>query len=82
MQRIPSLSAVTPADTDASVAYVDIIVDNAGFVALTELVHAWRHFPFVGHWPGRRTKALFDDRHAAWAFGADRWYEALDGVGG
>jgi phenylacetic acid degradation operon negative regulatory protein len=62
-------------------------------VALTELVHAWRrHFPFVdpeipsrllpGHWPGRRTKALFDDRHAAWAFGANRWYEALDGAGG
>jgi phenylacetic acid degradation operon negative regulatory protein len=66
--------------------------DEARFVALTELVHAWRHFPFVDpeiplrllpdHWPGRRAKALFDDRHAAWAVGANRWYEALDGAGG
>jgi phenylacetic acid degradation operon negative regulatory protein len=66
--------------------------DEGRFVALTELVHAWRHFPFVDpeiplrllpdHWPGRRAKALFDDRHAAWTIGANRWYEALDGDGG
>lgn len=62
--------------------------DEARFVALTELVHAWRHFPFVdpeipdrllpNRWPGRRAKALFDDRHAAWAPGANRWYEEVD----
>lgn len=62
--------------------------DEAQFVALARLVHAWRHFPFVDpeiplrllpdRWPGRRAKALFDDRHAAWAAGANRWYEAVD----
>lgn len=65
--------------------------DEARFVALTELVHAWRHFPFVDpeiprrllpdRWPGRQAKVLFDDRHAAWAPGANGWYEALDGAG-
>jgi phenylacetic acid degradation operon negative regulatory protein len=65
--------------------------EEARFVALTELVHEWRHFPFIDPeiphpllpdgWPGRRAKALFDDRHAAWASGANRWYEALDGAG-
>lgn len=62
--------------------------DEGRFVALTELVHSWRHFPFVdpeipdrllpSRWPGRRAKALFDDRHAAWAPGANRWYEEID----
>jgi phenylacetic acid degradation operon negative regulatory protein len=61
---------------------------DAQFVTLTRLVHAWRHFPFVDpeiplpllprHWPGHRAKALFDDRHAAWAPGANRWYEETD----
>jgi phenylacetic acid degradation operon negative regulatory protein len=65
---------------------------EARFVALTELVHAWRHFPFIdpeiplrllpARWPGRRAKALFDDRHAAWAPDANGWYEALDGPPG
>jgi phenylacetic acid degradation operon negative regulatory protein len=62
--------------------------DEARFVALTELVHGWRHFPFIdpeiprrllpSRWPGHRAKALFDDRHAAWAPGANRWYEEAD----
>jgi phenylacetic acid degradation operon negative regulatory protein len=62
--------------------------DEARFAALTELVHAWRHFPFIDpeipprllpvRWPGRRARALFDDRHAAWAAGANRWYEETD----
>jgi phenylacetic acid degradation operon negative regulatory protein len=66
--------------------------DQARFVALTELVHAWRHFPFIdpeiprsllpARWPGRRAKAVFDDRHAAWAADANRWYEAVDGDAG
>jgi phenylacetic acid degradation operon negative regulatory protein len=64
--------------------------DEAQFVALTELVHAWRHFPFRDPeipprllprgWPGHRAKALFDDRHKAWAPGANRWYEEVDQV--
>ncbi len=59
--------------------------DEARFAALTELVHAWRHFPFVDpeipgqllpdRWPGRRAKALFDDRHASWSPSANGWYE-------
>lgn len=62
--------------------------DEAQFVALARLVHAWRHFPFVDpeiplrllphRWPGRRAKTLFDDRHAAWAPGANRWHEQVD----
>lgn len=62
--------------------------DKGQFKGLTELVHAWRHFPFIDpeippgllprRWPGHRAKALFDDRHAAWAPGANRWYERLD----
>lgn len=62
--------------------------DEARFVALTELVHAWRHFPFIDpeipprllphRWAGRRAKALFDEQHAAWSPGANRWYEAVD----
>lgn len=65
--------------------------DEARFVALTELVHAWRHFPFVdpeipsrllpGRWPARRAKDLFDDRHAAWAPGANGWYEGAEQPG-
>jgi phenylacetic acid degradation operon negative regulatory protein len=66
--------------------------EQARFVALTELVHAWRHFPFIdpeipqrllpARWPGRRAKAVFDDRHAAWTADANRWYEAVDGDAG
>jgi len=61
---------------------------EAHFVALTELVHAWRHFPFTDpeiparllprRWPGRRAKELFDGRHSAWAPEANRWYEEVD----
>jgi phenylacetic acid degradation operon negative regulatory protein len=59
--------------------------------ALVELVHEWRRFPFVdpeiphqllpGHWPGRRAKALFDDRHAAWSEVARRRFDRLDRTG-
>jgi phenylacetic acid degradation operon negative regulatory protein len=62
--------------------------DRGRFQALTELVHAWRHFPFIDpeippgllprRWSGRRAKSLFDDRHAAWALAANRWYEQTD----
>jgi phenylacetic acid degradation operon negative regulatory protein len=66
--------------------------DKGQFVALTELVHAWRHFPFIDpeippgllprSWPGHRAKALFDERHATWAVAANRWYEEADRVTG
>jgi phenylacetic acid degradation operon negative regulatory protein len=55
------------------------------FVALVELVHAWRRFPFgdpeipdrllPARWPGRRAKQLFDDRRAAWSESANEWFE-------
>jgi len=62
--------------------------DAERFVAVTELVHAWRQFPFIdpempsrllpSGWPGHRAKRLFDTRHRRWTSGADRWYLALD----
>lgn len=62
--------------------------DEGRFVALTELVHAWRHFPFVDpeiprellprHWPGRRAKDLFDRCHATWAPSANLLYEQFE----
>jgi phenylacetic acid degradation operon negative regulatory protein len=83
--------------TDLTVRYEDFLQafgrrsprsDQDRFLALTELVHAWRHFPFIDpeipprllpdRWPGRRAKTLFDDQHAAWAPGANRWYEEVD----
>lgn len=58
------------------------------FGALVELVHTWRRFPFVDPeipdrllprgWPGHRAKELFDARHAAWAPGANAWFDAIE----
>lgn len=60
----------------------------AQFVALVELVHEWRRFPFAdpeipdalvpAGWPGRRARDLFDSRHAAWSPGAQVWYGDRD----
>ena len=62
--------------------------DESRLAALVELVHAWRRFPFVDpeipdrllprSWPGRRAKALFDDRHAAWSPGARRCFTTFE----
>jgi phenylacetic acid degradation operon negative regulatory protein len=62
--------------------------DEARFVALVELVHAWRRFPFIDpeipsrllppRWPGRRAKGLFDDLHAGWSRAAWSWYGDLE----
>jgi phenylacetic acid degradation operon negative regulatory protein len=62
--------------------------DEARFVALVELVHAWRRFPFIDpeipprllppRWPGRRAKDLFDDRHGEWSPAAASWYHDLE----
>jgi phenylacetic acid degradation operon negative regulatory protein len=58
------------------------------FGALVELVHAWRRFPFVdpeipdrllpAGWPGHRAKQMFDARHAAWAPGANAWFDEIE----
>jgi len=66
--------------------------EEAQLTALVELVHAWRRFPFVDPeipdrllprtWPGRRAKALFDDRHAAWSPAARRRYRSLETANG
>jgi phenylacetic acid degradation operon negative regulatory protein len=58
------------------------------FGALVDLVHAWRRFPFVdpeipdrllpAGWPGHRAKQLFDTSHAAWAPGANAWFDEID----
>lgn len=65
--------------------------DQARFTALSELVHAWRRFPFTDpeipprllpdRWPGQRAKDLFDARHRAWAPGANAWYETVEAAG-
>jgi phenylacetic acid degradation operon negative regulatory protein len=62
--------------------------DEACFVALVELVHAWRRFPFIDpeipsrllppRWPGRRAKGLFDDLHGEWSAAAASWYHHLE----
>ena len=61
------------------------------FRAQTELVHAWRKFPFLDPdlpagllrqgWPRERAHELFRDRHERWADGARAYFESLeDGV--
>jgi phenylacetic acid degradation operon negative regulatory protein len=63
----------------------------ACFRVQTELVHAWRKFPFLDPdlpedllrpgWPRRRAHELFRDRHERWAAGARAYFESLeDGV--
>lgn len=62
--------------------------NEARFVALAQLVHAWRRFPFEDPeipdsllspgWPGRRAKLLFDDRRAMWRAQAMSWFKDRD----
>jgi phenylacetic acid degradation operon negative regulatory protein len=62
--------------------------DEARFVALVELVHGWRRFPFIDpeipsrllppRWPGQRAKDLFDHLHGEWAPAAGSWYDDLE----
>jgi phenylacetic acid degradation operon negative regulatory protein len=57
----------------------------AEFVALTRLVHDWRHFPgtdpglpealLPGSWPGRAAARTFHECHSRWESGARRWWE-------
>jgi phenylacetic acid degradation operon negative regulatory protein len=60
----------------------------ACFRAQTELVHAWRKFPFLDPdlpedllrpgWPRRRAHDLFLERHERWADGASAYFESLE----
>lgn len=68
------------------VRYEDFIAEFASgacaepLARLTELVHAWRRFPWIDpvlpaellpdHWSGARAARLFEQRHAGWADGA------------
>jgi phenylacetic acid degradation operon negative regulatory protein len=57
------------------------------FRAQTELVHAWRKFPFLdpdlppetlpAGWPRSRAQRVFAERHAEWAAPAWEWFESL-----
>jgi len=61
---------------------------DSQLVALTELVHEWRHFPFVdpeiptellpAGWPLSRAKQLFDSRHESWSAPAVARFDELD----
>lgn len=56
--------------------------------AVTELVHAWRRFPFVdpelpedllpAQWPGHPAKRLFDRCHQEWLTPALEWFDSID----
>jgi phenylacetic acid degradation operon negative regulatory protein len=60
---------------------------RAAFRAQTELVHAWRKFPFLdpdlppetlpAGWPRTRAQRVFAERHAEWAAPARDWFESL-----
>jgi phenylacetic acid degradation operon negative regulatory protein len=57
------------------------------FRAQTELVHAWRKFPFLdpdlppevlpAGWPRSRAQRVFAERHAEWGSPAGEWFESL-----
>jgi phenylacetic acid degradation operon negative regulatory protein len=61
---------------------------KAQFAATTELVHAWRRFPFIdpeipdallpGNWQGHRARDIFDQKHSAWIDGARAHFAALE----
>ena len=65
-----------------------VVDDRHAFAALTRLVHEWRGFPFIdpelpdellpAEWPGRRAKALFDDRHVRWSPPAMTFFAGLE----
>jgi phenylacetic acid degradation operon negative regulatory protein len=63
---------------------------EAVFRAQTELVHAWRRFPFLDPdlpesvlprgWPRRRAHDVFAERHAAWHEAAQDYFGSLESV--
>jgi phenylacetic acid degradation operon negative regulatory protein len=58
------------------------------FRAQTDLVHTWRHFPFLdpdlppetlpAGWPRSRAQRVFAERHAEWEAPAKEWFESLE----
>ena len=64
---------------------------EAVFQAQTQLVHAWRKFPFLDPdlpetmlprgWPRSKAHELFETKHAAWHDTAREYFTSLDGVG-
>jgi phenylacetic acid degradation operon negative regulatory protein len=75
----------------AAFASLRATTPEAAFRAQTQLVHAWRKFPFLDPdlpedllrpgWPRRRAHDLFRDRHERWAGGARLYFDSLeDGV--
>jgi phenylacetic acid degradation operon negative regulatory protein len=62
------------------------------FRVTARLVHEWRRFPFIdpelpddllsANWPGRKAKALFDDRHRRWSGGAKIFFDRLEAAAG
>jgi phenylacetic acid degradation operon negative regulatory protein len=65
--------------------------DTSTFAAQTNLVHAWRRFPFIDpdlpdevlddDWPRRRAHELFRDRHERWNRTAQEHFDRLAGDG-
>jgi phenylacetic acid degradation operon negative regulatory protein len=63
---------------------------EAVFRAQTELVHAWRKFPFLDPdlpesvlprgWPRRRAHDVFQERHGAWHAMAQDYFSSLEEV--
>jgi phenylacetic acid degradation operon negative regulatory protein len=63
---------------------------EAVFRAQTELVHAWRRFPFLdpdlpeatlpSRWPRRRAHEVFQERHAAWHGAAQDYFRSLEAL--
>jgi phenylacetic acid degradation operon negative regulatory protein len=61
------------------------------FAAQTEMVHAWRKFPFLdpdlpesllpARWPRQRAHDLFAERHARWHEAAQEYFAGLEGAG-
>ena len=64
---------------------VRVASDEAAFVALTNLVHEWRKFPFMDpglpahllprRWSGDRARKLFRKARAEWGPKARRWFD-------
>jgi phenylacetic acid degradation operon negative regulatory protein len=63
---------------------------DAVFRAQTQLVHEWRRFPFLdpdlpeqvlpAGWPRERAHEVFQERHARWHGGAQRYFHLLESL--
>jgi phenylacetic acid degradation operon negative regulatory protein len=64
---------------------------EAVFKAQTELVHAWRKFPYLDPdlpeqmlptgWARSKARLVFEDQHAAWRQTAQVYFKTLEGLG-